>query len=175
MEVRMKDALTRTKVVTVAAILLAGFLTAQTPPRTTAPAADLNQLMRGLFFPHSNVVFDTQRHDPADIKRAPEPSASPDPLTGIFGGWDAVENSALVLIEGADLLMMPGRTCSNGKDVPVNAADWAKMVEDLRLAGKVAYQAAKTKNIDKMFEASDVLNVACANCHNKYRRATRCQ
>ncbi len=171
----MKNALTRTKIVAVVTILFAGFLMAQAPPRSTAPAADLNQLMRGLFFPHSNVVFDTQRRDPAEIKRAPEPSASPDPLTGIFGGWDAVENSALVLIEGADLLMMPGRTCSNGKDVPVKAADWAKMVEDLREAGKVAYQAAKTKNIDKMFEASDVLNVACANCHNKYRRATRCQ
>jgi hypothetical protein len=131
--------------------------------------------MRGLFFPHSNVVFATQRLNPAEIQRASEPSAATDPLTGIFGGWDAVENSALLLIDGADLLMTPGRTCSNGKVVPLTAPDWAKLVDQLREAGKVAYQAAKTKNIDKMFEASDVLNTACANCHNKYRRATRCQ
>src|SRR5258708_13417951 len=96
------------------AVLFAGFLMAQSSPRTTPPAADLNQLMRGLFFPHSNVVFSTQRQDPANIKRASEPSAASDPLTGVFGGWDAVENSALILSEAADLLMTPGRTSTNG-------------------------------------------------------------
>jgi hypothetical protein len=150
----------------------AGLLMAQAPQR---PAADLNQLMRGLFFPHSNVVFAPQRVNPAEIKRAPEPSAATDPLNGIFGGWDAVENSALTIIEGADLLMTPGRVCSNGKDVPVGNADWVKFVTDLRAAGRVAYESAKSKNIDKMFDAADVMNVACANCHNKYRRAVRCQ
>ena len=153
-------------------VIVAGAMLAQTPQR---PAADLNQLMRGLFFPHSNVVFAPQRVNPAEVKRAPEPSAATDPLNGIFGGWDAVENSALTIIEGADLLMTPGRVCSNGKDVPVGNPDWIKFVVDLRAAGKVAYESAKTKNIDKMFDAADVMNVACANCHNKYRRAVRCQ
>jgi hypothetical protein len=162
-------------VVAAGAVAFAGFLMAQALPPAAPPAANLNQLMRGLFFPHSNVVFATQRLNPAEIQRASEPSAATDPLTGIFGGWDAVENSALLLIDGADLLMTPGRTCSNGRAVPLTAPDWAKLVDQLREAGKVAYQAAKSKNIDKMFEASDVLNTACANCHNKYRRATRCQ
>ena len=162
-------------VVTIAAVLFAGFLMAQSPQRTTPPAANLNQLMQGLFFPHSNVVFSTQRQDPASVQRAAEPSGATDPLTGVFGGWDAVENSALTLIEGADLLMTPGRLCSNGREVPLQAPDWAKLVDQLREAGKVAYQAARSKNIDKMFEASDVLNAACADCHNKYRRVNRCQ
>lgn len=161
--------------VAIAAVLFAGFLMAQPSQRITPPAANLNQLMRGLFFPHSNVVFATQRQNPADIPQAPEPSAASDPLTGVFGGWDAVENSALTLIEGADLLMTPGRTCSNGREVPLNAPDWAKLVDQLRDAGKVAYQAAQSKNLDRMFEASDVLNTACVDCHNKYRRANRCQ
>ena len=158
-----------------AAALVTGLLLAQAPQRPSAPAADLNQLMRGLFFPHSNVVFETQRQDPAKIKRHPEPSSASDPLTGIFGGWDAVENSALTLIEGADLLMTPGRVCSNGRPVPLSQPDWPTLVENLRAAGRVALKAAQSRSIDNMFEASDVLNVACANCHNKYRRATRCQ
>jgi hypothetical protein len=174
-EMKINRFLTKPVAVVIAAVLLAGFLMAQSSQRTTPPAANLNQLMRGLFFPHSNVVFSTQRDNPAEIKRAPEPSAAADPLTGVFGGWEAVENSALVLIDGADLLMTPGRTCSNGQEVPVKAPDWVKLVDQLREAGKVAYQAALSKNIDKMFEASDVLNTACANCHNKYRRANRCQ
>lgn len=157
------------------AFLFTGFLLAQSPDKPVVPAATLNQLMQGLFFPHSNVVFATQRVNPAEVKRAPEPSAATDPLTGIFGGWDAVENSALTLVDASDLLMTPGRVCSNGKEMPIKNADWVRYVDQLRVAGKVAYLAAKTKDIDKMFEASDVLNVACANCHNRYRRANRCQ
>jgi hypothetical protein len=158
-----------------AIVLPAGLVMAQTPASPTPPAANLNQLMQGLFFPHSNVVFAPQRVNPAEIKRAAEPSGSTDPLTGVFGGWNAVETSALTLIEASDLLMTPGRTCSNGKPVPLDQPDWVKMVNDLRAAGRVAYQAALSKNIDKMFDAAEVLNVACSNCHNKYRRATRCQ
>ncbi len=157
----------------------AGILAAQspTPPAASGPVSDLNQLMRGLFFPHSNVVFLTQRQDPGAIKWAAEPSASTDPLTGVFGSWQAVENSALVIAEAADLLMTPGRKCSNGRDVPLTKPDWVRMVNQLREAGLVAYKAAQTKDREKMIMASDVLNTSCAECHNKYRNraASRCQ
>src|SRR5580704_10838005 len=133
--------------VTIAALLGTGFLIAQpAPSKASAPAADLNQLMRSLFFPHSNVVFFTQRYDPKDVKRADEPSASTDPLTGVFGGWEAVENSALTMADAADLLMTAGRKCSNGRDVPIGNADWAKLVQGVREASIVAYKAALTKN-----------------------------
>jgi hypothetical protein len=162
----------------IAAILCAGFLMAQAPTPAPTPAANLNQLMRSLFFPHSNVVFFTQRYDPADVKRAQEPSGSTDPLTGVFGGWEAVENSALTLADSADLLMTAGRKCSNGRDVPLANADWAKLVQGLRDASMVAYKAALTKDKDKMIDASDVLAQSCSNCHNKYRPgnpANRCR
>ena len=165
---------------TMAAALCAGLLVAQStppavPPATASPAATLNQLMRGLFFPNSNVLFLTQRVNPAEIKRSPEPSTSSDPLTGVFNGWDAVETSALTLTDAADLLMTPGRKCSNGRDVPVGNADWTVFVNQLRAAGIVAYKAALTKDQDKMIEATEVLNSSCANCHNKYRARNRCQ
>lgn len=168
--------------VAIAAVLGAGFLMAQPAPKassqTGAPAANLNQLMRALFFPNSNVVFFTQRFDPAEVKPAAEPSTSTDPLTGVFGGWGAVEDSALTLADAADLLMTPGRKCSNGRDVPLGNADWAQMVNGLREASMFAYKAALTKDRDKMLEASDVLAASCANCHNKYRlgaAANRCR
>jgi hypothetical protein len=163
--------------VVMAAVLCVGFLMAQSSPRATAPAANLNQLMRSLFFPHSNVVFFTQRYDPMDVKRASEPSGSTDPLTGVFGGWEAVENSALTMADAADLLMTPGRKCSNGRDVPLANTDWAPLVNGLREASMAAYKAALTKDRDKMIEASDVLAASCSNCHNKYRpgsTANRC-
>jgi hypothetical protein len=169
-------------IVATAAVLCAGFLMAQSAPKsssqTGAPAANLNQLMRSLFFPHSNVVFFTQRYDPAEVKSAAEPSASTDPLKGVFGGWEAVENSALTLADAADLLMTAGRKCSNGRDVPLANADWVQMVNGLREASMVAYKAALTKDRDKMLQASDVLATSCSNCHNKYRPgaiANRCR
>ncbi len=120
----------------IAAVLCAGFLMAQPAPKassqTGAPASNLNQLMRALFFPNSNVVFFTQRFDPAEVKAAAEPSTSTDPLTGVFGGWGAVEDSALTLADAADLLMTPGRKCSNGLDVPLANPDWAPLVNGLR-------------------------------------------
>ena len=161
-----------------ACVVFAGLLTAQSPPRATAPAANLNQLMRGLFFPHANVIFATQRINPAEVKRAPEPSTSTDPLTGVFGSWEAVENSALVLTESADLLMTPGRKCSNGRDVPLAKPEWAQLVNQLRAAAMVAYKAAQSKDLEKMIEATDVLNTSCSECHNKFRPRTianRCQ
>src|SRR5579862_5629175 len=102
--------------------------------------------MRGIFFEHSNVVFSVQRQNPADVKWTQEPSASTDPLTGVFGNWEAVENSSLMLAEGADLLMTPGRTCANGRDVPLAKSDWAQLVNQLREAGMAAYKTAQSKN-----------------------------
>ena len=158
--------------------LLAGFLMAQDPPQPPKPAADLNQLMRSLFFPHSNVIFFTQRYDPKDVKPASEPSASTDPLTGVFGGWEAVEDAALTLADSADLLMTPGRKCSNGRDVPLANADWAQFVKGMRDASMFSYKAALTKDRDRMLGASEVLAASCAACHNKYRpgaTANRCR
>src|ERR1041385_3295564 len=140
--------------VTITALLCAGLLMAQSSPKPTAPAANLNQLMRSLFFPHSNVVFFTQRYDPKDVKPALEPSGSTDPLTGVFGGWEAVENAALTLADSADLLMTPGRKCSNGRDVPLGNADWAQFVKGMRDASIFSYKAALTKDKDRMLGAS---------------------
>ena len=167
--------------VAIAAVVCAGCMMAQTPqsPSPAAPpAANLNQLMRVLFFPLSNVVFFPQRYNPAEVKPAAEPSGSTDPLTGVFGGWEAVENSALTLVDSADLLMTPGRKCSNGRDVPIANADWVQMVKGLRDAGMFAYKAALTKDMDRMLGAAEVLSASCAACHNKYRpgnAANRCR
>ncbi len=163
-----------------AALLCAGLLMAQSAPAPppAASAANLNQIMRVLFFPLSNVVFFPQRYDPAAVKPATEPSGSTDPLTGVFGGWEAVENSALTLSDAADLLMTPGRKCSNGRDMPLQNADWVQMVKGLRDASMFSYKAALTKDMDRMLGAAEVLSASCAACHNKYRpgnAANRCR
>lgn len=148
----------------------------QSAPRARVqPPANLAQLMRGILFPNSNVIFAAQSQDPAAIKPDGEPTQSPNPLTGSFGGWQAVDNSSLALEEAASLLTIPGRLCSNGRPVPVQNADWAKFVQGLKDAGAVAYKAAQSKNQDKILDAADAVTTACSNCHNVYREKTDAQ
>lgn len=155
---------------------------ATTPTTTTALTppvpANLNQLMRGTLYPASNVLFAAQDQNPADVPRAKDPNMTTDPLASVFGRWEAVENSALAIAEVANLLMLPGRKCANGVDVPLRNADWTKFTQELREAGMTAYAAAQTKNQEKMIDAAGVMTAACANCHKKYREkklADRCK
>lgn len=151
----------------------------KSPPQEKAAApriqADLDQVMRGILFQNANVVFFAQNNDPASVKPTSQPSSATDPLASVYGGWVAVENSALALSESANLLTIP-RICSNGKQAPVTDPDWVKFVEGLRTAGVVAYQAAQSKDTDKMLDASDQVGVACLNCHDRFRKnvAARC-
>src|SRR5438477_2676285 len=109
--------------------------------RVQAPSADaaagpqsqvhgnLRQLMRGILFPNSNVVFFAQGADPATVPQDTDPSSSVNPLASLYGGWEAIENSGLAMAEAANLLAIPGRTCANGKPVPVQNADWQRFVQ----------------------------------------------
>lgn len=167
------------------AVVLDLSLPAQTPSKDARPPqptpatmqvhADLNRLMRGTLYPASNVVFSAQNDNPAEVKRPPglDPSMATDPLTSTFGGWQAVENAALALSESANLLLIPGRNCANGLPVPMNNPDWPKFVQQLRDAGMNAYQAAQSKNQDKMTDAAETLSTSCANCHRKWRDKER--
>jgi hypothetical protein len=136
--------------------------------------------MRGILYPASNVIFAAQATDPATLKPADDPSTSPNPLTSSYGGWGAVSNAGIALAEAANLLTIPGRVCLNGKPAPAQNADWQMWTEGLRAAGMAAYKAGEAKSQDAVLEASDVMSVACANCHEKYRdvaggEASRCQ
>jgi hypothetical protein len=174
-------------VLTLSAVLLALGLSllAQTPSKDAEPPkpatatmqvqSNLNQLMRGVLYPASNVVFFAQLDNPADVKFVPgkDPSMATDPLASVFGGWQAVENAALALTESANLLLIPGRTCANGVPVPMNNPDWPRFVQQLRDAGMKAYTAAQSKDQDKMVDVADTLAAACAGCHRKWREKPR--
>ena len=177
-------------VVTALSVFLVEGSRAQAPAKaakakTAAPAAaampikaDLGQLMKGVFYPNSNVIFFAQSKNPAEVKPTQEVSTATDPLMNAYGKWEAVENSALALYEAANLLTIPGRKCANGRDMPLRNADWAKLVQGVRDAGTASYLAAKAKDQDKILDAADVMTTACANCHDKYREkeklADRC-
>jgi hypothetical protein len=161
-------------------LLLAPGMLLSCTAQTSGPAgnqkahATLNQLMQGVVYPAANVLFSTQTEDPAALERPPvkDPAMATDPLVSVFGGWQAVENSALALAESATLLSMPGRVCSNGVAAPVSDPAWSTFVGEVRDAGLKAYAAAQAKDRDKMIELSETINDSCVHCHRKWRPRT---
>jgi hypothetical protein len=161
--------------VVIAAVAFAA-VEAQAPPSgrrgagsgTARPDATLLQVMRGIVYPSSNVVFAGQ-NDLAALPKSDNPPVSPNLLTSTYGGWMAVENASLALVESARLLMVAGRLCGNGKPVPVQRADWIKFTNGLRQAGLASYKAAQSKSTDAMVEASGDVAEACQACHEVYR------
>jgi len=140
---------------------------------TTAatPAADLATLMRGIFFPNSNLLFDVQQHDPGAPKK---PAASTDggatsTYANVYTGWQVVEGAAAAIDESVDLILKTGRVCSNGKPVPVTNADYRSSAQALRVAARKALVAAKAKNQEQLSDITNDLADACAMCHEKFR------
>ena len=146
---------------------------APTPAAPAAqPYASLAQVMRGIPFPNSNIIFDTQSLDPAalkDKKPGDTGAGASAQYNSVYGGWQAVENAALAIQETANLITIPGRMCENGKPVPLDDEVYKKAAAGLVEAGKVAYKAAQSKNLDAMLEAGGTVTDACAACHEVYR------
>lgn len=146
---------------------------AAAPALTPAPHGTLAEIMRGIPFPNSNIIFDTQSTDPGAPKKAADIKGGTAPATttyaSTYGGWQQVENAAIALSETANLIMIPGRKCENGLPVPLEQDNFRKAIEGLVAAGDAALKAAKTKNLDMMVEVSGTISDACLACHEKYR------
>jgi len=147
---------------------------APAPAEPAAPAAkpyaSLGKLMRGIPFPASNIIFDAQSTDPgAPVKSGEAGAGATAQYASVYGGWEAVENAALAISETANLIMIPGRMCMNGKPVPTGNEDFAKWAADLATAGEAALKAAQSKNLDAMVDVAGTVSDACAACHDKYR------
>lgn len=127
----------------------------------------LNQVMRGILFPNSNIIFDAQDTDPG---APPDPTlALTSPYAGTYGGWEAVENASIALGEAANLIALPGRTCQNGKPVPLQDELYQQGIQGLRDIAQASYKAAQDQNMDAMLDIADRLTQACAACHDAYR------
>jgi hypothetical protein len=159
------------------ALISAGVLAQAPPPRRPAaappakPTGSLAQIMRGIYFPNANLIFDVQQNDPAaPKKKATDTTGSATAAYGnAYSGWEVVENAAIALADGVDLILKPGRLCQNGKPVPVQQADFQKFARDMRAAGLEVLAAARTKSQEKTSDATNNLADACSSCHEIYR------
>ena len=90
----------------------------------------LAQIMRAIRFPTRTSSSTCRTTIPP--RRSPTPTG---PYLGTYQGWEGVENASLAIAEFANLILIPGRMCSNGKPVPLNQPDFVKFAQALRATG----------------------------------------
>lgn len=136
------------------------------------PVGNLAEVMRGIMFPSSNLLFNVQVSDPGADRTAYEATDNfswVDWGAGIYSGWQIVDYAAIALAEAAPLFLTPGRLCENGQPVPVERDDWIRYTQEMVEAGKSAYRASQTRNQETVSEVTNIIAEACFNCHIVYR------
>ena len=139
------------------------------------PLGNMAQLMRGIFFPNSNLLFTVQTRDPA----APAPKPTPEQQSqgfsvfdwgqGIYGGWQMIDNAAIAIADAGPLMLVPGIRCENGRVAPVTEPEWIKYTEDMMTVARRMYKLSQARNQEAVAEATGDLSDSCAACHGAYR------
>ncbi len=122
-------------------LCLCSFAAQQAPVK---PVASVLQLHEAMITPSSDTLFNVGREAPKDDQ-----------------AWTAVRNSALILAESGNLLMLGSRAKDEGA--------WMTMSQAMIDAAVAALKAAEAKDVDAVLEAGDGIVYACMNCHEPYR------
>lgn len=137
------------------------------------PVGNLASLMRGVFFPNSNLIFAVQQQDPGAPKPANPAAGAPanyfDWGQGIYTGWQVVDNAALAIIDISPMMLNPDLKCENGRPAPVTDPDWIKYTEQLITVTKDLYRKSQSRNQEAVSDATGDFSDACFACHAAYR------
>ena len=138
--------------------LLAGLASCENaPPPPFVPVASMKQLMNEVIEPAADTYWDavgsvSDRH--GITEHAPKSDEE----------WAVVRNSAMVIAESGNLLMIAPRATDRG--------DWMKFAREMVAAGVKARAAAESRDTKRIFDVGEEVYQTCVNCHAKYIVAT---
>lgn len=168
--------MTRMRVPLLGLLLLAVVPMATHGQNRYPPVGNVAQLMRGIFFTNSNLIFTVQTRDPGAPAPAPAPNAAAtggfsfvDWGAGIYTGWQLVDNAAIALADVSPLLLLPGLQCENGRAAPVGDPEWIKFTDETIAVSKKIYAASRKRDQEAVATLTGDLSDACAACHRAYR------
>ncbi len=122
------------------------------PAPAYRPIANIKQTMEWILDPAADVIWDS-----AGFIITAEGETDLAPTTN--EGWAHVRNSAAMVAETGNLLLMPGRSAG---------PDWVAFAEGLTRAGEVAMAAAEARDAPALFDAGGEIYQACRACHAQY-------
>jgi len=145
--------------VLIAYAVLAGALSAQTPPAQTPSRQELeseavrsmrrigsmSQLMVHLIYPTSNAVFYIET-------RTPTTDAE----------WGELEAKTLMFGEAANLLLMPDR-------IREPEEQWISDAQLLLAVGRAALRETRNRDVEALANLNDQLYQSCVSCHSHFR------
>jgi pimeloyl-ACP methyl ester carboxylesterase len=123
------------------------------PPPPFRPAADVKQLMTAVVDPAADVIWGsvgTIVSEQGIEERAPKTDEE----------WAAVLNSAFVITESGNLMMMGGRAKDTG--------EWMRQSQALIDVGIRTVKAAEARDKDAIFTLGGDIYEVCAKCHQTY-------
>ena len=111
--------------------------------REVKAVATVAQLMQAMVIPASNALFNLPRNVPEGDQ-----------------GWSAIQNSAVILAESGNLLMIGSRA----EDSEVWRATSRALVD----AGEAALRAAQARDVESIADVGNQIIEACESCHEKH-------
>jgi hypothetical protein len=124
-----------------------------TPKPPFRPVADVRLLMDSMIDPAADVGWNavaTIITSAGIEERAPKDDSE----------WTVVRNSAVILMESGNLLMMQPRAKDN--------REWMKTSQGLVDAGAQVLKAAEAQDAAALFASGEVVDNACEACHRIY-------
>jgi hypothetical protein len=120
---------------------------------TEAPALSVKLLMKHVVNPAAEAFWKSSGSvstEGGTEARAPTSDAA----------WTAMIDNAAVVLEGGNLLALPGRGPADPR--------WTRFARQLADAGAQGMAAAGSKDPDKVFEAGGAMYEACFACHRAF-------
>ena len=135
-------------------ILMAACETPSTaPPPPFTPVGDVQQLMEMVIDPAADIVWES-------VGTIVTLDGTEEIFPRSDEEWSTVRNSAMVLAESGNLLMVGDRSKGEGP--------WMIMSQALVEAGMVALEAAEAKDPEAVFAVGEQIYNACETCHVLY-------
>ena len=170
-----------------AALLVAG-CTREAPVPAAAPA------LATPFKPVASIIdLMSEQVDPAadflweSVATVSGPKGTEEKQPRTDAEWQAVRRQALLLIEGANLLMMDGRVVAHPgqklegapgpgdytpdqalAEITAHRAEFNAFALGLLNAGNEALQAVEGRNVEAFLEAGGTIDEACEGCHKRF-------
>jgi len=136
-------------------VILVAALACDAAPKAPpfSAVADVKQLMVSVVEPAAEVYWDA-------VGSVEDSSGVTSLYPKTPEAWDAVRNSAYVVAESGNLLMMPPRAR--------DSREWITLSLAMINASKRAIKAAEARDTAAVFNAGADLYETCTNCHARY-------
>ena len=139
-------------------VLLAGFLLvgcgSESVEPPFRPVADVSQLMTEIIDPAADGIWNSVGIVVDEVEGENEWFPQTD------DEWAALQHAAMTVAEGGNLLMIGDR--ARDQDT------WMRMAQDMIDAGLMAYEVAKSRDKEGIYEVSEIVYATCNSCHNLY-------